>query len=342
MKKINYVVLVVCFIFTTNVWAYNNPVEFLNEVSSFYKDIQKRTWDYTSAVAKDKSARSIDRKRTKLLEEYKEAIKMVKGLDSYKGDNSVNKAVLNYLELNYNVLSQDYAEIVDLEQIADESYDNMEAYLKVQQEANKKMNGASEKLQETIKEFAEENDIKLEEAEETKMTQRLKKAASMWEYYNEVYLIFFKSYKQEFFMMEALNNGDFAGVEQNRESMISYAQEGLKKLKEIKAFEGDNSLVVECKNILNFYIEEGEKHIPILLDFYIKKDHFEEVNASFEKLKKKDRTKERVDEYNNAVNDYNAAIKDFNKTNDNLNKMRSNALDSWNKTATKFTSKNVK
>lgn len=341
MKKVSMITLVISLIISTTAFGYNSPVEFLNEVSSFYKDIQKRTWKYTSAIAKDKNARKIDRRRSKLIDEYKEAISTVKGLDGYNGDNTVNKAVLEYLELNLKVLNEEYSEIVDLEEIAEESYDNMEAYLKVQQEANEKMNNASETLQEKIKAFGDENNVTIEEDDDSRMAQKLKKAGEMWKYYNEVYLIFFKPFKQEAFMLEAMEKSDLAATEQNRESMITYSKEGLNLLKEKKAFNGDNSLVEEANSMLNFFIEEGEKHIPVLLDFYIKKDHFESVSSSFESLKKKERTKEKVDEYNKAVKEYNEAIKDFNNVNDDLNKSRSKALDSWNKTTSKFTSKNI-
>lgn len=319
-----------------------NPVEYMNQIGQHYKEISKKTWEYTSALARDKNARVIDKKRTALLEEIKTSLNQVKKMKDYNGDASLRDTVAAFLQLNYDVLNEDYSKIADLEELAEQSYDMMEAYLTLQDLANEKLSGAGDRLNQVEKDFAKNNNITLIEAEDSKLTARLKKASKMWKYYNEIYLIFFKSYILEEQMLFALNQNDMNAAEQLRNSLAQSATSGLELLDEKESFEGDNTLVLTAKDILRFYKKEAEKDIVTVLDFHLKKEQFEKVNESFQKLGKKDQTQEAVDEYNKAVNDYNGSIENYNKVNEQLNKERSNQLDNWNKTSSKFTSKNVK
>lgn len=319
-----------------------NPVEYMNQIGAHYKEITKKTWEYTSALAKDKNARKIDKKRTALLDEIKSAKSSVKKMNAFNGDNAFRDTVVAYLELNYDVLNDDYSKIADLEEIAEQSYDMMEAYLMLQDLANEKLRTAGERLTQAEKDFAERNNVTLIEGEETKIAARLRKASAMWKYYNKVYLIFFKSYLLESQMMQAINAGDMNAAEQVRNSLLESSSEGLKDIAKLEAYDGDNSLILAGKEILSFYKKEAQKEILTILDFQLKREHFEKVNESFQKLGKKDRTQSAVDEYNKAVKEYNESIGNYNKVNDELNKERAKQLDNWNKSVSKFTSKNIK
>ena len=343
MKKVNLLLFALgAMLLNTSLYAGGNPVEYLNSLNAHHQEISKKTLKYTTAVAKDKSGRKIDKKRTDLITEITNAIKEVKKIKDYEGDASLRDSVLNYLEMNKSLLTNEYAKIVDLEAIAEESYDMMEAYLRVQEEANEKMQIASENLNDKVKEFASSHDIKIIESEDDKVSLQLKQASRMWNYYNEIYLIFFKAFKQEAYFLDALNRGDVNAMEQNNNALLEFSNEGLEKLKKIKAFDGDNSLLEKCNEMLKFYKEQAEKKYPTMIAFNLKKEHFENVKTAFDKMPKKKRTQDKVDEYNNAINDYNNSINEFNDVNEEANKKRSKHLDQWNKASSKFTSKHVK
>lgn len=319
-----------------------NPSDYMNQIGSHYKEITQKTWEYTSALAKDKNARKIEKKRTALLDEIKSAISSVKKMNAFNGDNALRDTVVAYLNLNYDVLNDDYSKIADLEELAEQSYDMMEAYLTLQNLANEKLRAAGERLTQAERDFAERNNVTLIEGEETKIAARLRKASAMWKYYNNVYLIFFKSYLLESQMMQAINAGDMNAAEQVRNSLLEIATEGLNDIAKLQPYEGDNSLILAAKEIVSFYKKEAEKDILTILDFQLKREHFDKVNESFQKLSKKDRTQPAVDEYNKAVKEYNESIVNYNKINDSLNKERAKQLDNWNNTVSKFTSKNIK
>jgi hypothetical protein len=142
-------------------------------------------------------------------------------------------------------------------------------------------------------------------------------------------------------LLYALNKNDLVGIEQNRVTLLKYTKEGISKLDSMAAFKGDASLKNACIQILKFYQNEAETKIPILTDFFLKKENFEKLKAAIEAKPPANRTNQEITEYNKAVNDYNNAVKTFNSTNQDLNKDRSKQLDNWNKTVSNFLDKQV-
>jgi hypothetical protein len=166
-------------------------------------------------------------------------------------------------------------------------------------------------------------------------------AEEVYHHYNEVYLVFFKSFKQEVYLLDALGRKDLSAIEQNRSALQSTAEEGLKKLATLTPYGNDNSLIESTKELLKFYISEADKEVPKMSDYFLKSENFTKIKTAFDQKKEKDRTKADVDGYNKAAQEMNASIDGYNKTNELLNTLRSKHVDNWNRTAQKYTDKHV-
>lgn len=339
MKKL---ILFTFLLASSNIFSQStsNPVAYMNEISSEFKNIQTATWDYTRSVAKNKSARTVNKNRLELIQTIKNSIAKVKKVGSFNDETYYRDSVLSFLNTNLAVVSEDYEKIMNLEEIAEQSYDLMDAYLKAQSIASDKLSNSGEMVGEIEKRFAKENNITLTEADD-KISLKLEKAGKVYDYYNPVYLIFFKSFKQEIYLIDALNKNDVSAMEQNKSSLSKFGNEGLAELALIKGFNGDESLIKACEDILKFYVEEADVHFQKLIDFQTTKEAFEKAKANLESKKEKERTKEDIDNYNKLVGEYNAATKEFNETNKILNDKRSKFINLWNSTSQNFTSKNI-
>ena len=86
--------------------------------------------------------------------------------------------------------------------------------------------------------FAAENNIKLI-ASDSELDEKIRKTSEVIDYSNKLYLLFFKSYKNEAYLMDAMGKDDVAAIEQSRNALASSAAEDLIKAKETKAFNGD-------------------------------------------------------------------------------------------------------
>src|SRR6218665_860217 len=222
----------------------------------------------------------------------------------------------------------------------EQSYDAMEAYLLAQEKANEKLNVSGEMIDQQYNNFAKKHGITLIDKED-KIEKNLKIAGSAFKYYNNVYLLFFKSYKQEAYMIEALNKNDVNALKQNADALSKFADEGLGKLDTLRAFKGDATLKLACKEMLTFYKKEATAKIPVIVNFAVKKESFDKIKAAMDAKDAKSRTKEDVDAYNTAVNDFNKASNEYNAVNNELNTNRTNLLNKWNDSVMRFLDKQV-
>lgn len=323
-----------CLLTGSNCFAQNfdNAGEYMSYVSKQQENITKRFMSYASASAHGKKAGKVENLRSKLMNEVQEARMNINGMPSFKGEKGYRDTAVSFMKLYYNVLNEDYSKIINLEEVAEQSYDEMEAYMIAKEMVDLKLDEGNNKMQLSQRKFAADNNITLTESTSPLETM-MKDVTGMNKYYKELYLIFFKPYKQEVYLMQAIEKGNITGIEQNKSSLLKYAQEGLEKLKALKPYKADNSLVTSCRNILNFYLKEAEK-ANVASDFYLAKERFEVVKKEFEK--KDNATKAEVNEFNKAVNDINKSSQTYNNNNNTLNQQRSEALNAWNKTTDDF------
>lgn len=311
---------------------FDNPGEYMQFISKQDMEVSKKYLAYNSASAHGKRQRKVEALREKLLNQIQESRMNISGMPSFKGDKSYRDTAVNFLKFYFNVMNDDYSKIINMEEIAENSYDDMEAYIMMEEQVQQKLSEANERMQAAQKDFAAKNNIRLLE-DKSEMSEMMDEVAGNSKYYHQVYLIFFKPSVQEKNMMEAQNKKNITGMEQARGSMIKYAQEGLEKLKELQAYKGDNSLKQACNNALNFYIKEGEK-MNAFSEYSMAKESFETSKKDFDKSK--NHSQQEVDAYNKAVNNINKATSNFNTVNQSLNELRSQQTQNWNEAVKNF------
>jgi hypothetical protein len=253
-------------------------------------------------------------------------------MPAYKGDKSFRDSTTNFLKMYYNVLNEDYSKIINMEEVAEQSYDAMEAYFLAQELVDKKLEEANATIQTAQETFAKKNNINLIKGQD-ELGEMSEKVHEVNKYYHQAYLLFFRPFKQEVYLMDAIQKGNITGIEQNKNSLSKYAEDGLAKLAAIKPFDGDNSLVSSCKTVMLFYQQEV-KDMNTISDFFLNKEAFEKLKKEYEK--KSSPTKEDVDAYNKGVKDINKASDAYNKTNKDLNDKRNEVLKDWQKTVSDY------
>jgi len=310
---------------------FTDPVQYIDYIGKANATLTQKYLVYLSFMSHGKNARKVEKRRTELLNAISDTRFSIAGMPPFKGDRSFRDTTVVYLKILNSVFNEDYGKIVNMEDIAEQSYDLMEAYMLAKEKANEKLEEASQRQHEAQRKFAVAHNINLIE-NENEMGAKMKTADLVMKHYQDVYLIFFKSNKQEAYLMDAVNNKNLNAVEQNLNSLQTFSEEGLEKLKELKAYNNDESLIVACRNILNFYLAEIKK-MNSLTDYFLKEENFTKLKKKFDASKK---TQKDVDEFNKAVNDINAAGKTYNETNAALNKERSSDLVDWDRSVKKY------
>jgi len=305
----------------------NGPGEYMTAISSAYGDMNQKYMAYVSAAAHGRRARKVEKLRQQALASIDASRDKTIMLPLYKGDNSLRQASIDYIKLCYNIFSEDYGKIVNLEEIAEQSIDQMEAYLLLQEKTSEKLKQANEKIHKASVEFAAKYNVTLVEAQKDELSEKLEKAGRLNHYMNEVFLVFFKCNFQEGQVTKFMNENKVGDIEQARNALLRYADEGLTKLETLKSFDGDPSLAAACRNFLNFCKTNATSNLPKQLDYYVKKDNFEKLKKAMDA--KGSPTKEEIDSFNAAVKEINNGINQFNQLNNKMNGERNAVYTAW-------------
>jgi sugar-specific transcriptional regulator TrmB len=327
-------VFVMAFSVHSSAQSFENAGEYMDYIFKANNELTEKYLTYLSAVSHGKSTRKVEKRRQEVVNAISDTRFNIMGMLPFKGDRTLKDTTVAYLKILNYIFNDQYGKIVNMEEIAEQSYDAMEAYLLAQEKAQEKLEEASLKQHETQKLFAKKNNINLVEGE-NEVSAKMKTANQVLKHADETYLIFFKCYKQEAYLIDAMNRKNLVGIEQNNNSLKKFAEEGLEKLNNLKGYNNDPSLIVACRDLMNFYKKEAGKG-SALSDFYLKEENFNKLKKQFDAKPSSRRTQQDVDQYNKAVNDLNAAMNDFNKTNNELNKERTSVINNWEKLYKKY------
>lgn len=338
MKQFLSILLVLCTIVMQS-QSFKNASDYLDFVSQEQEAITKNMWKYTKAMAHSKSDRAIDGKRKVLLKSVERAIAKIEKADGYDGDDFKNH-VLKYMRLSESMLNQDYAKIIDLKEVAEQSYDLMEAYILAQEMADKKMEEAYIEYDTNFRSFSANNKINIID-NESDLGKKMKISSEVFKHYNKLHLIHFKVSINEIYLWEAIEKGDVNAIQQNANALSQSAKEGLEILSTLELYKNDKSVVEATKKSFEFYIDQADVQIPTITDFLVTNEDFETIKNTLEKTPEKKRTKEQVDTYNKKVKDINKMVISYNKTNESLNRNRQIAINGLNNAYENFLSKHI-
>jgi hypothetical protein len=311
----------------------DNPGDYMTAITKARGDMDAKYMQYMSAAAHGRRPSKVEKLRQEVLDNITNSRYKTTDLPIYKGDNSLRQGSIDYIQLCYTVFSEDYKKIINMEEIAEQSVDEMQAYLLLQQKINDRLNEGFAALDKTAHDFAAKYNIKLT-SEQSPLGSKLEETGKVSTYSSSIYLIFFKCNWEDNQMVKAMNDKKVNDVEQARSALLGYANEGLRELDTTKPFEGDPSLVGACKKALLFYKQTAEKDIPKLTDFYVREEDFEKLKKSF--AENSTHSQSDVDAYNKAVKDINNGSNGFNQTNTKVNNGRTQTVNEWNSTEKDF------
>ena len=323
-----FLILSVFLSIAASAQSIDDPGAYIGAINNARADMDTKYMQYISAAAHGRRARKVEKLRQEVLDNITQSRYKTTDLPLYKGDNSLRQAAISYIAMCYTIFSEDYKKIVNMEELAEQSVDEMQAYLLLQDKVREKLDEAFSNLDKATDAFAAKYNVTLNR-ESTPLGAKMETASKLDKHINTVYIAFFKCNWEDQQMVKAMNDKKLNDMEQARNALSSYAKEGLKALDTVKPFEGDASLIAACRKALEFYQASADKDIPRLTDFYVKQEEFDKLKKAMD-AKGSGRTKDDVDAYNKAVNDINSAVKSFNQTNQKVNSQRTQVVNDWN------------
>lgn len=325
----------------TNAQEFKSPVEYLNYIAKETDIISKSTWKYTLAAAHSKNARRIDATRKKLVTSIQNATKKIEALkDGYKGDVEYRNQLLAYFAISEKNINQEYDKIIDMQEVADQSYDAMEAYIVARDLVNKKINDEVDKLNANQKIFANKYNIQITE-DQSELGKKMKISNEVYANHTQLYLIFYKVNYTENSLMKAIAANDLNAIQQNANALERYSNEGVEKLKAYKGYENDMMLANATKKVLEFTKKEALVLAPSVVTYLMMNQKLEDSKKTIESKAAEKRTSKEIETFNNLVDQVNKEVGVYNNANNNFNAERSNVINNWNEIGNEFISKHV-
>jgi hypothetical protein len=312
---------------SANAQNLDNPGEYMTAMVKARGDMDSKYMQYMSAAAHGRRARKVEKLRQEVLDNITTSRYKTTDLPIYKGDNSLRQSSIDYIQLCYTIFSEDYKKIVNMEEIAEQSVDEMQAFILLQQKIDEKLQDGFAALDKVTHAFAAKYNVTLS-TEQSPLGSKLEESGKVNTYSSTIYMVFFKCNWEDNQMVKAMNDQKVNDAEQARNALLNFANDGLKSLDTLKPFEGDPSLVNACKHVLAFYKQSAEKDMPKLTDYYVKKEEFEKLKRDYDAGS--NHSQADVNAYNKAVKDINNAVNAFNQTNNKVNGARSQAVNDWN------------
>ncbi|MGX7666615.1 LIC11966 family surface protein [Flavobacterium pedocola] len=320
---------------------FKTPVAYLSYIGKEQENISKSMWKYTSAVAHSKSARRIDNTRKQLIKSIQDASKKITAVtNGYNGDLEFRNQVLDYLSISEKNINEEYDKIINMQEVAEQSYDFMEAYITFRDLINKKMDEENEKVNLAQKNFALKYNITITE-NNSALANKMKISNLVFDYHSKLYLIFFKVNFTDLTLTKAIEMKNLAEIQQNSNTLLLYADEGLEKLKSVPSFKKDTDFINSTKKALEFYKKQAQVYTPKVVDFFMFNEKIENAKKILEAKKEQDRTKEEINNFNAMVKQANKEIDNYNKANQLNFQEKNTTINNWNSTADNFISKYI-
>ncbi|WP_034058765.1 hypothetical protein [Lacinutrix jangbogonensis] len=341
MKALTKLIFASLFLFSifSSAQSFDSALDYLEFIGKEQETVTKNTWKYTKAVAHSKRDKSISKKRKVLIKTVERAIAKIEKANGFDGED-YKKNVLNHMRLNESLLKKEYADIVDMKAVAEQSYDLMEAYILAQELADEKMTESQIEYEKNFYAFAEKHKINIIE-NENDLGKKMAISNKVFDHTNTLYLIFFKVYINEVYLWEAIEKNDVSGIQQNTNALNQAAKDGLEILKTVKPYKTDKSLILAYKAVFNFFSDESDNQIPVIADYLILNEDFETIKSTLDKTPEKKRTKAQIDAYNKKTKEINKAAANYNKVNASLNKNRQKVFLKMETTKSKLLSRHV-
>jgi hypothetical protein len=316
----------------------NDAIRYYRELTIKHSVLNLAKYNYLKAVTKSRRVRDVEKTRQELLKTLQGVIDHCKASAPFRGDSTLKSELGSHLNLFYLDLKEDFDKILDMEDIKAQSYDQEEAHQLAMDMAVDKMNTSFAALKKADNDFFATYQINSVE-DKDELTLKIKKVERALEYYNAICRIINRADRQNGYAQQSVESKDLAGLEQNAVTLVTYAEEGLEKMKQQAPYEGDGELLTAAMNQLEFFKYKGQVVYPANVDFEMKADNLEKARKKLESIKRENQTKQDIDRFNELVNQFNNAVKAINKTSHDSFEKHKKLIEDWKKKVDKFLDK---
>ena len=260
---------------------FTNAAEYNDYIINEQRAIVKKNLDYISLSVHSEDYKQIENKRREVLKQINSSrIKMVK-MGDYNGDKRLRDEALEVFDQYKNAFETDFKEVIQLKKNRQNSFEAMEAYFKAQNQAEDRVNKATQKFRKVQEKFAKENNLSFKEGTDDNLTRQMQTIADLNVYSRSVFLEYFKASKAFSEMLGVLNERKSAPLNKHRKRVIEVAADVVPNLKKLGAFNGDSDYLNQTISLVEYYGRLAENEFVEVVRIFDKKGGITQQDADY-------------------------------------------------------------
>jgi hypothetical protein len=268
-----------------NAGDYNNFI--MREMSTA---VQKN-FEYLSFLVHSEEYDRMDEKRREVVKQVVEARNKISQMPALDGDTRLRDEAVLVLDEYKNAFDLDYKEIIGLKKKSKDSFDAMKKYFTAEDEAEEKLNKATQRLRKAQRVYASKNNMTVVDGKaDDELERKMGKAKATNVYWREIFIDYFKVSEAYDLMWESLNQRKPSAIDNERRKVIKTIDATIPLIKAKPAFNGDTEFRDQTIAVLEYYRKVADEQFATISGL----------------LNKKEMTQADVDTVNSIINQCNA------------------------------------
>ena len=251
----------------------------------------QKNFEYLSFVVHSEAYDQMDEKRKEVVKQIAEAKDKVSQMPPLDGDTRLRDESVEVLSEYKNAFELDFKQIISLKKKSRDSFEAMKEYFKAEDDAEEKLNKATQKLRKAQRQYASKNNMTVVDGKaDDELERKMGKAKATNLYWRAVFIEYFKVSEVYDLMWEALNQRKASVIDNERQTVIKVINTTLPEIKAIPPFNGDTEFRDQTVAIIEYYQQVADIQFAKIT----------------ERLKKPELSEADIDIINSIINQCNA------------------------------------
>jgi len=214
----------------------------------------QKNFEYLSFVVHSEAYDQMDEKRKEVVQQVVESKEKISQMPPLDGDSRLRDEAVEVLNEYKNAFELDFRQIIVLKKKSKDSHQAMLDYFKAEDDAEDKLNKATQKLRKAQRAYASKNNMTVVDGKaDDELERKMGKAKAANEYWRKLFIEYFKVSKAYDDLWESLNQRKAAVIENERIKVVKTIDSELPVIKAFPGFNGDTEFRDQTVSLVEYY-----------------------------------------------------------------------------------------
>lgn len=233
----------------------------------------QKNFEYLSFIVHSEEYDRMDEKRREVVNQIVEARNKISQMPALDDDTRLRDEAVVVLGEYKNAFDLDYKEIISLKKKSKDSFEAMKGYFTAEDEAEEKLNKATQRLRKAQRVYASKNNMTVVDGKaDDELERKMGKAKATNSYWREIFIDYFKVSEAYDIMWESLNQRKASAIDTERKKVIKTIDAVLPLIKAKPPFNGDTEFRDQTIAVIDYYRKVADQQFATISELLNKKE----------------------------------------------------------------------